>query len=758
MSLATPSRSVQRGVRLRLNSAVTASLPTRCLASSPAVIGPRRLPLSSRDSRPLGASLIHTTSTSAQAVEAVSRAKDTTTASSSSSAALVASEPLSDTLIRARQLTNASDPVLAAQWINRLEQLSSKARHVDGAAGHATCPTRVALVGSSLSQTRQLVAAMIDEPLREVGSHQVHEAELISTALASLPPSTAFTIRYAPGPAQLSADTATLDRHWLQRANLHLTVLVDPEPSEATYDLVYDSEAAFFVTDDYALSRSAHTPRSSDVNATPMHDLLCRFAAKPHIHLVVNAILGLDHARVVDGLEAATGPSVSALLLPNLISVRASDALAANAALRQALTKPDQPTDSVGVRAGASTLLWDDFSRHFQRSNVGSLIDVVQLLESRHGSEALFAQSAAFLLQHCLDEAMATVRRNQACLYQLHAVTAEASAREQATLKQSLERIWPPATAYTGQLASEDVHVWRPAAPGSNSAVDVAMRQTDESIEATFDSKLQWWKLVWKVDDLRKELEAACANFAASLESDLAYESGRLATLQKEHVHAADELLHQFRRIASELGPGIPAVSRDVALLSNEAEAGRSSLRTIEPSTLMEPIARRRAQLLQVGGPIDELATKSRRLAVTSSAAVAVTAAGVGSASVLGASLDATAASLALDPSTGLGLGLLTLTLVGWRMQGQYNKYRRHFRRDWQRFSEGLDQDLKRNFEAVLRNNILGPSTLASQRIATLTRDWAATVSHNESRVRSVAASTPTSLPADTPQQPNSTL
>jgi hypothetical protein len=91
-------------------------------------------------------------------------------------------------------------------------------------------------------------------------------------------------------------------------------------------------------------------------------------------------------------------------------------------------------------------------------------------------------------------------------------------------------------------------------------------------------------------------------------------------------------------------------------------------------------------------------------------------------------------------------------------MQGQYSKYRRRFRQDWQRFSEGLDQDLKRNFEAVLRNNILGPSTLASQRIATLTRDWAATVNHNESRVRSVAASTPTSLPADTPQQPNSTL
>ncbi|KAJ1020710.1 hypothetical protein NDA16_004102 [Ustilago loliicola] len=588
---------------------------------------------------------------------------------------------------------------------------------------------------------------MIDEPLREISAGQSNEAEAILSALASLPPSTPFTIQYAPGPLQLlSNNTVALDRHWLQQANLEITVLLDPAATESTYDLIYDSEAAIFVTDDYALSQYAHRSRSADDRGNITHELLSRFAAKPNIHLAVNAILDLDRSQIVDRLESATGASVSDLVAPHLVPVRISDALRANSVLRQALDKAEAQTSSHSNVRSNSTAYWDDFSGHYQRSNVGSLIELIQNLKVRQESSTLVAQSSAFLLQHCLDEALATVKSNLACLYQLRSLASEAREREQVTLKQSLERIWPPSTAYTGQLSRDEIKVWRPASPGSQSAVDEAMQQTDDLVESTFDTKLQWWKLIWKVDDVRKELESACAGFAASLESDLAYESGRLATLQVEHVRAADQLLFQFRRLAHELGPSVASASRDVALLTNEAEAYRSSkLRTIEPSTLMEPIHRRRAQLLETGGPIDVLASKSRKLAVTSSATVAVTAAGVGSASVLGASLglDASSASLALDPSTGLGLGLLTLTLVGWRMQGQFGKLRRRFREDWQRFSEGLDQDLKGNFESVLRQQITGPSDLVSSRILPLTQVWGNNVQRQENHIRSVAAQTP---------------
>ncbi|EST08477.1 hypothetical protein PSEUBRA_001898 [Kalmanozyma brasiliensis GHG001] len=638
--------------------------------------------------------------------------------------------------------------ILGSQWSNRVDALIRKTQAAEAVGAHGHVRNRVTLVGSFHSQTQQLLSAMIDEPLREISAIEGNEAEAVLTALRTSSPSKPFTISYAPGPPQaLEGSGITLDRHWLQQANMQITVLINPTLSEETYDVIYDSEAVVFVTDDYALSRAAH--RSAGQRGDTTHELLSRFAAKPNVHLVVNSILGTDPAHFANALESATGASVSDLVAPHLIPVRVSDALAANAALRQALDKQDQqPLPIVAPRT--STAYWDNFSSHYQRSNVGTVLHLIQHLDTLHGSHTLLAHSSAFLLQHCLDEALATTKHNLATLHQLRSLAVETDARNSATLKQSLERIWPPAAAYTGQLSSDEIQVWRPAAPGSSSAVESAMQMTDDLIERTFDTKLQWWKLVWKVDDVRKELETACAGFAASLESDLAYESGRLATLQVSKVREADALLVRFRDLAQKLGSTIEDAKRDAAMVVNEAEGYRSSrLRTIEPSTLMAPIHVRRAQLLETGGPIDALALKSRKLAVTSSAAVAVTAAGVGSASVLGSSLglvDASAAALALDPATGMGLGLLTLTLVGWRMQGQYNKFRRRFRQDWLRLSEGLDQDLKGNFEEVLRGQIVGPSEVVASRVRELARSWGAKIQQQEAHVRAVARQTPAPL------------
>lgn len=679
-----------------------------------------------------------TNASQSQAVQAAHRSHGTSVTTS------IQAQSLSDIAHRVQSIVDPTQQALGGEWIKRVERFVHKVQRLEATGDHGRDCNRVLVVGSSLSQTQQLLNAMIDEPLREIGGSQNNEAQAVLSALADLTCSTTLTIKYVPGPSQLLDNhTVGLDRYWLQQANLEITVLLDPSPSEATYDLIYDSEAVLFVTDDYALSRSAHRSRSAGERGDATYELLSRFAAKPNVHLVVNSILGSDHAQIADGLEAATGASVSELVAPNLIPVRISDALAANAALRHALEKLEQPIASPAVVSTPSTAYWDNFSSHYQRSNLGSLLDLIQTLQVRQGSQALVAQSSAFLLQHCLDEALAIAKRNLACLHQLRSLASEAKQREQVTLKQSLERIWPPTTAYTGQLSSDEIKVWRPASPGSHSAVDQAMQQTDALIQSTFDTKLQWWKLIWKVDDVRKELESACAGFAASLESDLAYESGRLATLQLEQVRAADQLLVRFRQLAQQLGPSLASTSRDVVLLTNEAEAYRSSkLRTIEPSTLMEPIHRRRAQLLQTGGPIDVLASKSRKLAVTSSAAVAVTAAGVGSASVLGVSLagiNASSPTLALDPSTGVGLGLLTLTLLAWRMQGQYNNYRRRFRDDCQRFALGLDHDLKHNFESILTHHITGSSSFLSTRIFALTKQWSAKVQQQVNHLRSIA-------------------
>ncbi len=129
--------------------------------------------------------------------------------------------------------------------------------------GHGHISNRVTLVGSSLSQTQKLLSAMIDEPLREIDAAGANEATVLA-AFRQLDASNPFTIKYAPGsPQLLNGNAVTLDRHWLQQANLQITVLIDPTVTEAAHDLIYDSEAVFFVTDDYALSSSGASTSQS---------------------------------------------------------------------------------------------------------------------------------------------------------------------------------------------------------------------------------------------------------------------------------------------------------------------------------------------------------------------------------------------------------------------------------------------------------------------------------------------------------------
>ncbi|PWZ02146.1 hypothetical protein BCV70DRAFT_171807 [Testicularia cyperi] len=650
-----------------------------------------------------------------------------------------------ETLAAVESLFSANGGLTSSAWSARAQMALDRWSHSN--TPHS--PNRVLLVGSSLSQVALLMAALVDEPLRDNGfPAEAGDASTVLHLLSKLPASTPLAFRYAPGPCQSTPQPGlyTLDRHWLQQSRVELVVLIDPMASEATYDAVYSSDAVFFVTDDYALGSSiSATASSRPQNAT--HDLAARFADKPNAHLVVNRLAHRDAAQLTSSLETSLGPVAAERLARSLISVSVADATAAHAAFRQALVSDVTASRSAGFDAAGvptATSHWDRFAASYRLSNVGSILAAFESLAKPGASEVLLAQSTAYLLHHCADEAMARLRASRSQLESLRLLVQESAELDERTVQKTLERVWPAASAFTGQLSSDPIRVWRPALAGSASAVDEALRQTSTELEDTFDRRLQWWKIIWKVDDVRAELESACAGFAKSLESDLAYESGRLATLQLYEVQQADLLLEKFRKSAKELGASDDKAMRQAALLSNEAEAYRSAqLQTIEPVTLMQPIERRRAQLLQSGGPIDRFASDARKLALTTSGAAIVTTAGLGSASVLGASLslDASAASLALEPSTALGLGLFTLTLAGWRLQGQYNKLRGRFRRDWDRLAEGLDSELRSNFESVLRRQITGPSTFVASRISDLVRSWSVNLASLEGRVTTALAS-----------------
>ena len=181
------------------------------------------------------------------------------------------------------------------------------------------------------------------------------------------------------------------------------------------------------------------------------------------------------------------------------------DALVAHQAFRTALSQE-------GPHSGSSA--WDEFGAKFRSSNVVT----IQRLLLHRAQEARDAQvdlKAAFhLLSHSVSEANALLHTSKASLDEMHLLISNLRAENDQIASDSIERIWPTSEIYASKRKSP-----RLSNTGSSGVVKDALVQTKQAVESTFARKLQWWKLIWKVDDIRAELEAVCSGFAHSLET-----------------------------------------------------------------------------------------------------------------------------------------------------------------------------------------------------------------------------------------------
>ncbi|KAN0064670.1 hypothetical protein ACQY0O_002300 [Thecaphora frezii] len=627
--------------------------------------------------------------------------------------------------------TGIDDPV----WRSRI---AHSARRLERCmARDARHPIDLLITGSSLSRLRDVVASLFDEPLRESTSSAQSDVDVLLHAFRRPAPDgslLAFTIEYGPGAAQWLDETRlTLDRGWLVESNVRVRVVVDPSTSEAVQDMVYASDVAIFVTDNYALEQSLVRPASSGSSRSDTLDLVARFASKPNTHVLVNQLTPLDPAQYLAALEAAIGPAAAEQLSlassSSLLPIVADQAVKANAALRQALASPD---------AQASAALWSEFSARFTASKVADVHRLVKDLASGPSAEQQLAlQSARVVADHCLSDAISFIASALASFDRMVATSTALRAEDAAVVQEAKDRVWPSSSKRRARTALRRLRSWQPSASGSNSAVEDALSETAEAIASTMDRRLQWWKLIWKVDDVRAELEGVCASFAHSLESTLAYESGRLATLQAQQAQTVDKALQDLREIARKL-EALPGTSRDVALFVNEAEAvGARETKVLTPQTLLEPIEQRREQLLRPGGPIDVLANEARKLAVTTYAALGATGAALGSAGTMGASLGS--GPLSLEPSTAIALSLLICTAAGWRMQGRFAKIKARFWQDWDRLAEGLDCEVKEHLDTVLQRDVVGQSSFVASGLASLRTKWQSEVAAVEAQLRAHA-------------------
>lgn len=498
--------------------------------------------------------------------------------------------------------------------------------------------------------------------------------------------------------------------------------ILNPTTSSSLLNELYASDMVLFVTDDLTLI--AHHRSSHNLKLDPTLQLLRYFAHKPATRVIVNHVTShtFDEQEFASGLKAAIGTDAytslqrrpSRTLAPAdgikedaLLHTSFDMAARANDALRSALSRP--ATGNVDHSEGQAATDWTAFSALYSASGVVRIKTAMESIpvcaafssEERGGARL---QTTNYLIRQSLDQA-------------LFGVSAEVDEVRQAqgaaiVLREEVEASKAKAAAEVFSLARHDYpsRLHERAGDRSQSAEGPA-RDSKGSVEETFATRLPWWRILWKVDDVRAETEAAVdRSFAKDVEKQLTFETGKL-------LSAAERLQQRTSSVFKLLNPNsqtsykpLDSLERDHGtfqsafhspILLNELR--QHSIVNVEkrlrPDLLTMPIERRRRQLLALGGPVDVLCLRAQRGVLTALGLVGstglLTVVGAVAGGPLGASLPSLVAPLAMQVSTAAASFAFASVFSAWLLQSRWTRAKKRFWRDWERIASGLDADLK---------------------------------------------------------------
>ncbi|RPD57636.1 hypothetical protein L226DRAFT_481906 [Lentinus tigrinus ALCF2SS1-7] len=228
-----------------------------------------------------------------------------------------------------------------------------------------------------------------------------------------------------------------------------------------------------------------------------------------------------------------------------------------------------------------------------------------------------------------------------------------------------------------------------------------AVAQAKKSVQPTMDA-LQWYKLFWRVDDVREVVTAAVDRaWCRDLERKLVFHAGRLAALQTTFTESANSLCRSFP----------PASAYHSPVLQNTlARLAAAPSYPITATALTGPLHARQSQL---GFPTERLHASAQRAVVGMSGSVL---GGFGIAwagwakelQLLGGLVD-----IGMSTETALGVGMLTAA-VGMRWAvGRWEKAKRQWWKNWSRIGEGLDRDLKATLAQTMDDHVVVVSEAA---------------------------------------------
>ncbi|GAA6044302.1 hypothetical protein JCM8097_006757 [Rhodosporidiobolus ruineniae] len=537
-------------------------------------------------------------------------------------------------------------PLLDPAWTNRLERAQADLSHPRAA--------RVAVVGGTESGAHDLVTALLDDPL---SSNPEVTVALEARRLRSDAPE-AIVIKYGQE-GKASASEVELPAGWLKDHKAEVVEVVHGEgvpPLESSFSSLHLSDAVVLVLSDSSLlsSKSAQT-------------LLYNLESKPNLFLALNApdaspaassspLRTLQHQLATSFPTTSSSPSP-----PKTVVISTSQAISALEALNP--STPGQQPD------------YTAFQRLYLSSQIPALSSQLSSILATHSSSStlLQLQTASSILLSALHRAAFS-----------GAQIADSLSSAQSALSALSEHASEQSRALLASLGVDP-------ATGLLKVPSDELASALSAIEHTLLTRLAWYKLPYRVDDLHAELALVVSStYLPAFEDSLVYAAGRAVALSSLLSTRVDTLLASplFSQspISAALSPAQKLASLHSPTLLNRVAQAELEARTGQSSTaLSAAVTHRRNQITAPGGPTDALQRRAQSAVVQS---------GLLSLSSL---VGATASQVVeyAELATNVGWGVLGVTSAAWWLQSRWERAKRRFRKDvGERIVGGLEEDL----------------------------------------------------------------
>ncbi|CAK9786695.1 hypothetical protein CC85DRAFT_262677 [Cutaneotrichosporon oleaginosum] len=548
----------------------------------------------------------------------------------------------------------------SSAWYDRI-----KAANADLSA---TRRARLAVYGDPVAAPHDVVSAFLQDPLSD---SDVMRKAILDRYFGTSKDTLFISLANEPSrtDGRLGAPSS-----WLQASGCDVAEIAQGPQAESQ---ILACDAVAFVLDPVRL---ATTPFLSK--------LLPLALGKGHVQFIVNGPLPAHQTE--ETLRAMLDKQLAAIAVPtgcksyDVTFVQADLALRALDALARALSEPD------GESKG---LAFDTFQHDFPASKIGPLQAQLMHLAPTDAQIATAASTARLAL----------------------AYTNGVVASDRDVLRKAsdvVSQLRKEAVDGSGRARRLSVVSMGSSSGIVDGSVDASIRTNKHALEQLFKGRLSWLGILTRlrVDDVNGDIGGYIArNFARDIEQQLVFEAGQLSQLQSQLGKQSDETARSLTSSSTSERAGHPFSS---PLLLNHLASLALAIPSVTPTSLLPPVATRRAQLVNTAVPQLQV-TAQRALGSSITLALAGTA----------GAWTAFAPPLSwISGATAVGLGALAVVSSLALGQAWWAKGQRRFWKDWNRVTAMLKDDLCANFDSTVDKLVLARPRVTADGLQELVR------------------------------------